>query len=440
MYGDTLTKPKVIAMTAEVGTDDDAFWPLPSRIIPLAQGTLGMNLYAARSAGALLSVCASDIRRRRGSDSTEVVLQFTNKGLRTPLPGIALEIQGTNTLVTGPSAFSTSWSLKSPLVLYAVRPVGVTSGSRAQIQITLTYDGGRSIDTIEFRHGDPQEIFLDDADSLRHSWVSTANRSDSRWDATSARSWSGRRSYTDSPKGRYSADVSTAYTLDDMILLDGGAAELRFRALWDIEAEYDMAMVEASSDAGATWTELQGRYTRPASEAIGGKQLAGLFCFDRTKSEWVEEVMDLQKFLGKTIRLRWRLESDSYEQRDGMYFDDIRVLLYPRSVTSGVANAAPATFQLEQNYPNPFNPISNIRYHLPALSNSERQAGIPDIRHVRLAVYDFLGREVATLVNERKEPGAYQVRFDATNLASGVYLYRLQAGSYMSVRKMTILK
>jgi hypothetical protein len=88
----------------------------------------------------------------------------------------------------------------------------------------------------------------------------------------------------------------------------------------------------------------------------------------------------------------------------------------------------PSHFALEQNYPNPFNPNSNIRYQ------------IAEFRHVRLAVYDLLGREVDVLVNERKAPGIYEVKFDGSNLASGVYFYRLQAGDFVSSKRMLILK
>ncbi len=85
---------------------------------------------------------------------------------------------------------------------------------------------------------------------------------------------------------------------------------------------------------------------------------------------------------------------------------------------------------LQQNYPNPFNPSTRIGY---------RVQGTGD-RVVTLKVYDILGREVATLVNERKAPGNYEVRFDASGLSSGVYVYRLTAGEFSQSRKMLVLK
>lgn len=85
-------------------------------------------------------------------------------------------------------------------------------------------------------------------------------------------------------------------------------------------------------------------------------------------------------------------------------------------------------FQLMQNYPNPFNPATIIQY------------SVPQMEEVVLKVYNVLGQEVKTLVNEVQTPGTYQVTFDASHLSSGVYFYRLQAGDYTEVKKMMFLK
>ena len=92
----------------------------------------------------------------------------------------------------------------------------------------------------------------------------------------------------------------------------------------------------------------------------------------------------------------------------------------------------PFVFKLEQNYPNPFNPSTSIQYAI-----SERQ-------FVTLKVYDLIGKEIVTLVNEYKPAGSYEVEFNSVssikNLASGIYFYRLQAGDYVKTKKMTLLK
>jgi hypothetical protein len=107
------------------------------------------------------------------------------------------------------------------------------------------------------------------------------------------------------------------------------------------------------------------------------------------------------------------------------------------SVESGPVTQA-ATFSLDQNYPNPFNPTTRISYsvgRVVALSGSEGPAS-----NVRLAVYDLLGREVKVLVNEKKQPGDYEVQFDGAGLASGVYFYRLSSGDRVGVRRMLLLR
>ena len=88
-------------------------------------------------------------------------------------------------------------------------------------------------------------------------------------------------------------------------------------------------------------------------------------------------------------------------------------------------NQVKTSFSLSQNYPNPFNSTTRIRYTIPEYSS------------VQLKVYDFLGREVASLVNEDKSPGIYEVEFDGSQLPRGLYFYKIQAGTYTETRKMT---
>jgi photosystem II stability/assembly factor-like uncharacterized protein len=88
----------------------------------------------------------------------------------------------------------------------------------------------------------------------------------------------------------------------------------------------------------------------------------------------------------------------------------------------------PDQFTLFQNYPNPFNPNTTIKFGLPKSSD------------VRLSVFDMLGREVSALVNERRTAGVHEVRFDASGLSSGVYFYRLQAGSFVETKKLLLLR
>jgi len=100
-------------------------------------------------------------------------------------------------------------------------------------------------------------------------------------------------------------------------------------------------------------------------------------------------------------------------------------------ITTGVedeGSVMPDSYKLKQNYPNPFNPTTTISFELPATS------------HVTLQVSDMLGRNVATLVNHKVSAGKHEVRFDASDLSSGVYFYRLKAGDFVQTRRMTLIK
>ncbi len=92
------------------------------------------------------------------------------------------------------------------------------------------------------------------------------------------------------------------------------------------------------------------------------------------------------------------------------------------------SNDIPSKFILEQNHPNPFNPSTSIQY---AISSNQ---------FVQLKVYDVIGNEVATLVNEEKPAGNYEVSFNASRLSSGIYFYKLQAGSFVETKKMILIK
>lgn len=121
-----------------------------------------------------------------------------------------------------------------------------------------------------------------------------------------------------------------------------------------------------------------------------------------------------------------------------VYFDDLRAVkkILGTTFIDEQNDILPTQFVLNQNYPNPFNPITNIEYSIPLVSQ------------VTIKVYDILGNEIETLVNEEKSPGNYVVSFDASKLSSGVYFYKLQAGNsssgsaqgFVEIKKMILLK
>jgi Secretion system C-terminal sorting domain len=99
-----------------------------------------------------------------------------------------------------------------------------------------------------------------------------------------------------------------------------------------------------------------------------------------------------------------------------------------KSLTGIENNSTPASYNLNQNFPNPFNPVTKINYDLAKTSE------------VSLVVYNLLGKKVSTLVNQKQDAGYYSVDFNAANLSSGVYYYKIQAGDFTSIKRMTLIK
>ena len=128
-------------------------------------------------------------------------------------------------------------------------------------------------------------------------------------------------------------------------------------------------------------------------------------------------------FVGK-VTLFCTLSDDSLAE----VTDSILVTVTPATGLEENLQAVPQTYALEQNYPNPFNPLTHIKYALPHAGN------------VTLTVFDILGRKVATLVDARQEAGYHVVRFDAAQFSSGVYFYQIQAGKFVQIKKMILLK
>jgi predicted phosphodiesterase len=122
------------------------------------------------------------------------------------------------------------------------------------------------------------------------------------------------------------------------------------------------------------------------------------------------------------LRTIWKHRTEQFNFKDGG--DDYNYVI--TSVNS--KNVFPGKYALSQNFPNPFNPSTKIQYSIPQSAN------------VVINVFDILGKEIETLVNEEKPAGTYEVEFNAANLPSGVYFYSLKTGSYVKTKKMLLLK
>jgi len=156
--------------------------------------------------------------------------------------------------------------------------------------------------------------------------------------------------------------------------------------------------------------EVQRKLENSAWERIGFVEGHGTTT-EIQNYQFIDNISDLQ-----ATSLSYRLKQIDY---DGSY---------EYSEVVEVTNLAPTDYALHQNFPNPYNPTTTITYSLPIKS------------YVELVVYNTLGESVMQLVNEEKDAGNYEVKFDATSLPSGIYFYRLQSGSFVDTKKMILLK
>ena len=142
---------------------------------------------------------------------------------------------------------------------------------------------------------------------------------------------------------------------------------------------------------------------------------------------------ELAENIGLIANYSW--EGSSWEEY--LKYAKVKNVEYGTRVDVKEIDNTPIEFSLSQNYPNPFNPSTKIKYSIPSIVGNGHAHSTTD---VTLKIYDILGREVATLVNKEQKAGNYEVKFDANELTSGIYFYRLQSGSFNESKKMLLVK
>ena len=297
-------------------------------------------------------------------------------------------------------------------------------GYTASTQFTILTSGGDFTDDVEagegaWTHSNVTGGFAD-------QWHVDTYRSH-----TSSHSWkfggTGSATYGDSSDG-------ALYTQELCIGADGEMT------MWHwLEAEeesstmaWDCGLVEISDD-GATWATLVpvGGYTHQKNDNAANPLPEGTPCWSGSIA-WSEVTFDLTAYEGETIQIRFRFASDGAVTEEGWYVDDIEIT--STGPETGVDEPIiPMLFSLNQNAPNPFNPTTVIHYQLPQAAD------------VKVEIYNVAGKLVRTLVDGEQDAGFRSVVWDGTSedgraVASGVYMYRLQAGGDVDQKQMVLLK
>jgi len=402
---------KIFSITPETGT---TFWPSQSQIIPLAQGMLQANQYITLVAGPYVNYISSNFNQSTytpGQSGTYKV-RFKNKGvmtannthiLLTPANGnVTIPVQQYNFNVAAFIADSATFNFT----------VAVNAPNNCYIPATLTI----KLDTatiytqgVYIPVGIPAAttVFTDNANNLSN-WTATG-----LWNITTSTFNSSPSSFTDSPTGNYGNNLDVSLTTTAPIsLANSPVAYLSFYHRYATEAGFDYCYVEVSSDNGLSWQLVSS--------------------YNGTMTTWTQQTFDISRFTNSSsqVKVRFRLTTDANTVADGWYVDDVVITKYCVGTPLGISgiNGIPERFKLEQNFPNPFNPVTQIKYAL------------PKDEFVKITVFDILGQNVVTLINKNQKAGSYYIEFDGTGFASGLYLYKIEAGSFTDVKKMILVK
>jgi PKD repeat protein len=328
-------KDTIFAHTPEVGS---SFWPGQGDIVPTCQDMVFANLVLAQIAQNYIVVKDSDpssvaslsgnfnhTAQRYGRKSGNVTVSIE------PLTNIAAVgnpiVYNLNQLETQNGSFS--YSLNSSIQFGDV------------IKYVLKTDNGLWIkrDTITKTYGSITLQVYDDA--------SNTNNWSGNWYTTNATYVSPNRSFTDSPNGNYSNNSTKNFTYDfDVDLTNAISAMVSFYAKWDIEADYDYVQFQVSTNGGNSWIGQCGNYTVPGTDDNGSVQPDGEPVYEGVYSDWVLEEISLSDYLGETIKLRFRLQSDGGVREDGFYFDDFKIFYNEAPLgTPPVASFTPSAFE-----------------------------------------------------------------------------------------------
>lgn len=325
MYdGDLGTKPKIFAFTPEIGSNGDGFWPASSEIDRICKENIFPNMRIAHYPHVYASM--RDLEPQTWTDNSDYInFELTRYGLTpgdftvsiTPINGF--DVLGNPEIITGMQLLdvvndSISYQLSANL-----------SGGD-EIKYVLNLDNGSYVhrDTITKIYGLPTEIFNDPGNDMLN-WVSN------NWNTTTEDFKTPSSSITDSPNQSYTALTNSSIeSLNEYDLGGASQAFVAFWAKWEIENNYDYVQFEVSSDNGNSWIPMCGKYTNlGTSDQAENEPL-----YDDFQTDWVEELISLDDFLGSTIKFRFRLVSDIFVNNDGFYFDDFRVFTDANGIAS----------------------------------------------------------------------------------------------------------
>ena len=405
MYGTIGTHDKIYALTPEIGSE---FWPPSSQIEEIAKDMMYLNITAAKMVNNY-AVLKYNSSLYLGEDLV-VEQNFSLKNLGINDSGdftVSINPSSSNIIsVESPIAFSNLDFLEevNESISYTLTN-NIEPGDLITFQLVVNNGNFDQITTLNKVYGNVIPIFVDNGNSV------TDNYDNDGWSITTSTFVSPSTSITESLNVDYLNNQSKSIRLSEQIdLTNINGANATFYAKWEIENDWDYVQFEVSIDNGNSWIPQCGLYTNQGSN--NESQPTGEPLYDGIQSEWIQEEIDLNDFLGEEILIRFQFESDGAVGADGFYFDDLMInILDDGNLSNSMVNLIP--FNL---YPNP---VNNELFIDTALTNYS------------LSIYNMHGQ---LLINPVNYSGSQTLNFNS--FPSGMYLLKVITEAKTNVFKI----
>jgi carboxypeptidase T len=410
MYGEQTTKPKILSMTPEAGANTDGFWPASSRIIDICKTTFNQNFNLAKLVTNFAKV-SDEQDRFFFNPNGYIKYNIQRLGLTAGNFTVSIIPVGTGIASTGAPKTYIGMSLnqsKFDSIAYTLSS-GLTAGQT--IKYAIEIDNGFYVhrDTLKKIYGNTITVLNDPCNAIATNWNAGG------WGNSTTKFHSGPGSITDSPSGNYSNNQNKTVSLKIPLDLSNSIyAHMQYWTKFMLEKNYDNVTVQGSTNGGASWFPLCGKYeTAPSSFGGTSPMYEGL------QELFVKEEIDLSAYLGQQLLVKFVLYTDGGATFDGFYFDDFLVRKIP-TVSSGSNEI------LAENgvviYPNPASGTVMLRN--------------PGNTVYTLRLYNELGQEV--IKSEGLEAGAEAKTLHLEQLEAGIYFLELTGMNGKTVKKIAL--
>ncbi len=402
MYGQTMNHDKIYAFTPEIG---DSFWPPETDILPLCKEMMFTNLTAAKFVGDYTELKDTSPNYLGSTSIVSAGFELTKIGLSTNNNyTVSINPISSNIVNVGVPFVASNLNLFEPVTssIELELASGTTTGDDIVYEIVV--DNGTFLQTqlVSKKFGGMQAIYSNECSS-------TVGFNGNGWLTTTEDFVSPSTSITDSPNTNYADSQQKVILLTEALTIPNTpGVNLTFSAKWAIENDFDFVRFQIRLASGNNWESQCGKYTN-AGNVNNGQPEGPLY--DGIQDSWIQEQINLEDYLGQSVRIRFILNSDGANNFDGFYFDDLKLNI-PLSTTLSTVSSTIQQFRI---YPNPTNSILNINTNLSDYS---------------IRIYNLMGQQLfSTISNDGIQ------KINISELNTGMYFIEMHSNSIIETQK-----